>query len=560
MKKLLSIILCVSMLLCMMVPAFAQPQKSMDISVVSDIHYFPEEYIGSLNGFYYRRTVDNDLKLEQYADEIIDEAIREILAKGSKYVFIAGDNAMGCEYLSHQLLTAKLKTLTDAGVKVYTIPGNHDISRPDKISKKFVVDDPSATVIKAGNTYIDDRIEEVRGTTKSEFAALYADFGYGDDKNIIARDPNGSLSYTAVLDNGYRLIAIDANEYDGELCTGKKKLEGELLEWVKAQINSCREAGDTPLLMMHYGLLEKYTMQSLIMGGNFLDNGEELANEFASLGVQYAFTGHSHANDIARAVSDSGDTLYEICTGSLVLHGSPIRHVEFDETDCSIRTVFPSSIEGIDDYQDFCREYYYDNGGVRTIIRNRGIFDATEAVAGFLSTGEESYEKIYDFFLELMTMVIDDLLATELDHGITVEKMLTEMYREHYAGDETLTPEMSDATDTLLNGKRFEYALDMVFSSISIVSGLENILKFNPIHNTFIDDAFEKVLAFLPAKILGIIFGEFCRGIFIDTYPPDNNIDIVNGVAYEPNGTPCVSAEESTAEQIRHYFDALFLI
>lgn len=542
----------------MTVPAFAQQKKSMNITVISDIHYFPEEYIGSLNGFNYRRTVDNDLKLEQYADEIIDEAIREILANGSKTVLIAGDNAMGCEYLSHEKLIAKLKKLTDAGVKVYTIPGNHDISRPDKISKKFVVDDPNATVVKAGNTYVDDRIVEVKGTTKSEFVELYKDFGYGNDSSIIARDPNGSLSYTAVLDDGYRLIAVDANEYDGELCTGKKKLEGELLDWVISQINECKAAGAIPLLMMHYGLLEKYTMQSLIMGGNFLDNGEELAEEFASLGVKYAFTGHSHANDIARCTTDDGNTIYEICTGSLVLHGSPIRHITFSEENCSIRTIFPESIEGIADYQAFCSEYYYDGGGVRTIIRNRGIFDATDACAEFLSHDEESYDKIYDFFLELMTMVIDELLATELDKGITVEKMLTEMYREHYGGDEILTDDMSDATDKILNGSRFELALDMVFSSISIVSGLENILKFNPLHNTFVDDAIEKVLAFIPAKILGIIFGEFCRGIFIDTYPPDNNIDIVDGTAYEPDGTPCVSAEETTAEQIRHYFAALF--
>lgn len=45
------------------------------------------------------------------------------------------------------------------------------------------------TVVKAGTTYVDDRIVEVRGTTKSEFAELYKDFGYGDDESIIARDP-----------------------------------------------------------------------------------------------------------------------------------------------------------------------------------------------------------------------------------------------------------------------------------------------------------------------------------------------------------------------------------
>ena len=191
-------------------------------------------------------------------------------------------------------------------------------------------------------------------------------------------------------------------------------------------------------------------------------------------------------------------------------------------------------------------------------MRNRAIFDATEAVAGALSTNEKSYAKIYDFFLALMTRVIDTLLATELDCGITVEKMLTEMYREHYAGDETLAPEMSSATDTLVNGSKFEIALDIVFSSISVVSGLEKILKLNPLHDSLLDKALEKALAFIPAKILGIVIGEFCRGIFIDTYPADNNVDIIGGKAFLPDGTPCADLAESTATKFKHYIKALF--
>lgn len=556
MKKFISAVIAVCMLVSLFAPAFAAEQTDPKISVISDIHYFPEEYIGDLNGFNYRRTVDNDLKLEQYADEIIDEAIDRIIANGSKIVFIPGDNAMGCEYLSHEMLTKKLGRLTENGIAVYTIPGNHDISRPDKISKKFVVDDPSKTVVKAGNTYVDDEIVEVRGTTKSEFAKLYSDFGYGDNQNVIARDSGGSLSYTAKIADGYRLIAVDANEYDGELCTGKKSLDGNLLEWVCSQIEECTQAGDVPLMMMHFGLIEKYGMQSLIMGGNFLDDGEKLAERFADLGVQYIFTGHSHANDIASVTTKSGNTVYEICTGSLAMHGSPIRHLNFSGSDCEIRTEFPDSIKGIEDYQAFCRDYYY-NGGVRTIMRNRAIFDVTDAVAGLFKENPKAYNAVYDFFLELMTMVIDTLLATPLDSGVTVEAMLTAMYKYHYAGDEIITGDMNAATDKLLSGSAFETALDIVFTSLSVVTGLENILKFNPLHNSAIDEALEAVMAFIPAKILGIIFGEFCRGIFIDTYPADNNINIVGGMAYLPDGTPCTNNEPSVLEKIKYYLSVV---
>lgn len=87
-------------------------------------------------------------------------------------VLISGDNAMGCEYLSHEMLTARLRKLTDAGVKVYTVPGNHDISRPDKISKRFVADDPTGTVVKAGTTYVDDRIVEVRARQRANLPSF----------------------------------------------------------------------------------------------------------------------------------------------------------------------------------------------------------------------------------------------------------------------------------------------------------------------------------------------------------------------------------------------------
>ena len=557
MKKILSVVLSCLIILSCLIPAFAQEDNSIEISVISDIHYFPEEYIGDLNGFNYRRRVDNDLKLEQYADGIVDEAIDSIISSGSKIVFIPGDNAMSSEYLSHEMLTAKLKRLTDNGIDVYTIPGNHDISRADKPAYKYVADDPDKTIVRAGETYVDDVAVEVKGTTKSEFVELYKDFGYGDNDKIISRDPDGSLSYTAQIEDGYRLIAIDANEYSGELCTGKKSLDGKLLEWVNDEIKKCTDSGNIPLLMAHFDFIEKYSMQSMIMGGNFLDDGEKLASEFADLGAEYIFTGHSHANDIASLTSKNGNTVYEVCTGSLLLHGSPIRHLEFNGADCEIRTEFPESIDGITDYQAFCKDYFY-NGGVTVMMRNRAIFDVTDAVAGLFKSNNSAYNAVYDFFLELMTKVVDSLLAYELDCGITVDKMFTELYRLHYAGDEELSPEMKKATEKLLDGTAFEFALDLVFNSISEVSGLENILKYNPLHNSFIDETVERIIAFIPARILGIVFGEFCQGIFIDPYPADNNIDIIDGSAFLPDGTPCNDNSMTTFDRFKYYLSVVF--
>lgn len=533
-KALFCVVLTVSLLLSSVCVAFAAQESSVNLGVISDIHYFPNEYIGSLNGYNYRRSVDNDLKLEQYAAQIVDAAIDELIAKGVGVVLIPGDNAMRSEYLSHEQLTAKLSRLTEAGIAVYTVPGNHDITdeRGDRRPLRYVCEDAQATVTYAGVTYTADEAESVKGTTVEDFKRLYADFGYGENENILAR--NG-LSYVARLAEGYRLIAVDCNIYNGEYYTGEKEMSDGLKDWVFEQIKACTAAGEAPLVMTHYDFVEKYGMQSSIMGGNFLDGGEKIAAEMADSGVEYIFTGHSHANDISALTTRKGSTVYEICTGSLLMHGSPVRSVEFSGADAKIRTTFLPSIEGVEDFQGFCEDYYYTDG-IRTIMRNRLIFDVSEIVADFLSSSEGGYNRVYNWFFPLMMTVTDGLLNSELAGGVTVCDLLTEMYKQHYHGNEEYSPQMKAAVAQILNGNAFIDALDLVFTSINDSIGINKLWL---LEGTVIDSAIDTLLLFAPSKLLGIVFGDFAGGILTDGYPCDNDVDIVGGAAFEPDGTPC---------------------
>ena len=48
--------------------------------------------------------------------------------------------------------------------------------------------------------------------------------------------------------------------------------------------------------------------------------------------MQYVFTGHMHANDIASITTENGNTLYDIETGSVVTYPSPARSVTITRT------------------------------------------------------------------------------------------------------------------------------------------------------------------------------------------------------------------------------------
>lgn len=516
-------------------PAFASQADTLSLSVMSDLHYFPQEYIGSVDGYNYRCAVDNDRKLEQYSDEILDTVLADVAEKSPDYLIIPGDLVMSGQRLGHERVAAKLRALEQSGVQVYVLPGNHDVSQTPSVDS-FAVDDASVTREVAGESYVVDRIVPVEGTSLDSFAQIYDGLGYGDDGGVISRH-EGSLSYAAQLGDGYRLIAVDANVYDGQYVTKEKELTGGLLDWVNAQLDGCKTAGDVPLVMMHYNLIEKYPGQSVVMGNNYLPDRTKVLKGFAAKGVEYVFTGHSHANEVTQTTYGD-NTVFEICTGSLLLHGSPYRFVNFNGSDCEISTSKPDSIEGIDDYQGFCESYYYPDG-VRIMMRNRAVVVAAQTLAETFESDRLPYDEGYELFVAMMQGIIDGLLDMELDGPVTVCDLLSAAYRRHYAGDEQYTPEMQHAIDYIRSGEAFERALIIAFESIGEATGIsQRLVAVSKDYRKLLRNAAAMTVLACFSNLLGAMGGEFLEGIFIDITPCDNNLSISGGVAYSSAGVP----------------------
>jgi UDP-2,3-diacylglucosamine pyrophosphatase LpxH len=255
-----------------------------------------------------------DPKLLDLSAYILDKVIADLLAEHPKVVLIPGDLTKDGEKISHQSLAKVLKKLTNAGIKVFVIPGNHDINNPESFSFSSLA--PTETI------------------TANEFASIYYEFGY---KNSI-RDQN-SMSYIQKINGKLWLLGIDDCKYaqntTAPIVSGA--IKAETMEWIKSNLAEAKEKKIQVLAMIHHGVTEHYAGQNLLDPGFVVDNQEQVVQDLSDAGIKVVFTGHYHANDVT-AVTVGDKILYDVETGSLVTWPSPYRLIQLSDNNMAIDT------------------------------------------------------------------------------------------------------------------------------------------------------------------------------------------------------------------------------
>lgn len=296
------------------------------IAVLTDIHYLSPKLMDG--GYAVEDYMLNSGRMIQYTPAILDSVLVHIAE--SEYddtsvqcLLICGDLTKDGELESHNDIAEKLKPLKDKGMKIYVIPGNHDINMLN--AKK----------------YIGNKTEQTKSVTPDHFAAIYQDYGFNE---AFSQD-SSSLSYAVVLDKdilGHEtwLICIDAARYEEytthSISAGRIKPETEA--WVTSILEKAREQGASVYGMMHWGLTEHFPLQSEFMSNFLVDDWKRLADKFADLGMEYIFTGHNHANDITRHTSPTGNSIYDIETGTLSSYPFSYRIIDDNGVNLNIKT------------------------------------------------------------------------------------------------------------------------------------------------------------------------------------------------------------------------------
>lgn len=382
--------------------SYAKESRDIKFAVFSDPHFYSKS-LGT-TGTAFNAYLMQDRKLLRESESILDAAINAIIEEGKvKFVLVPGDLTKDGERLNHFLFALKMKKLERAGIQVFVVPGNHDINNLHAFR------------------YVDNSTESVPNVSPKMFRWIYNDFGY---RQSIRRDPN-SLSYVVEPSPGVWLIAMDTCDYDRNEIEGYPATRGrfkpETLEWVLEMARQGKLLGKQLIGMMHHGVVEHYTGQTLFFADYVVENFTNVGKQLATAGLQVVFTGHFHANDVAVNEFEGAVPLFDIETGSLVTSPCPVRFV----------TVKPNRMMEIE--TSHITKIKYDTEGK----------PFSQYAEDFLTDG---LKMISDNMLEsygFPTSLIDSLLTPNL----------VAAYKAHYSGDE----------DVLAQPETYSQAINLLF-------------------------------------------------------------------------------------------------
>ena len=279
--------------------------RTIKFCVFSDPHYY-DPTLGT-TGSAFQAYLAQESKMFAESDAILSAAIKGVMQESPDFLLIPGDLTKDGENVCHRKFAGYLKSLTDLGIKVYVVPGNHDVLNAHSCS------------------FSGSSMTSVPSITPEDFSTLYAQFGYAD---AIARDPN-SLSYIAEPVSGVWLFALDACRYKENTQTTVQdggQFSSNTLAWILNQLQNAKSKDKTVIGMMHHGVMEHYTGQKAFFPDYVVDNFQSVDSLFVRNGMNWVFTGHYHSQDIVMEKID-GNVLYDIETGSIVTFPSPYRTI-----------------------------------------------------------------------------------------------------------------------------------------------------------------------------------------------------------------------------------------
>lgn len=459
---------------------FTQEQSEGDlkISIMSDTHVLPTTLIAENDA--YTRAMHSDRKLFTQSQGIFDEAINLAKKNDSEIIMIAGDLTKDGEEQSHAYVSSKLeawKSEREAnGEKAayFVIPGNHDINNYDGYN---------FTKYNAES----DRAELAGLTTHTMFNAMYKSLYEGAKLYINSEEYNsymanhkgvaeghGSSSYAKHIDlaesiegkSGLTVIGIDTSINTADVTPSGKDshitagtMGEELYQWAKKQVIEAKKRNDVVFLLSHHGYIPHFVKEPELLKEYLLNewdekcyDGKRPAEAFADLGVSYVFTGHMHAQDIAKVKSTQGNTIYDIETGSTVTYPCPIRHISLKN---AINTVNPE--HSLDVKTELIKNITYTDpkGGEQNIsdlteFAKRNVInkDLIVGASGAIFTSE-----LYKNLSSDLSKSITGLLESEADPAKRHEKLSAYLWDNL---EPVIIPMLADKVKTMDERNTFE--------------------------------------------------------------------------------------------------------
>ncbi|MBQ0115987.1 MAG: metallophosphoesterase [Bacteroidales bacterium] len=291
--------------------ALAQEAAGDQLMIVSDLHYLSPALMTN-GGVNLQKEIDNDNKMFDKASDVLQAVVGKALEQRPAGLLITGDLTRNGEQRSHTEVAAALQQLVDAGIKVWVVPGNHDVNNTN------------------AKTYTGGMVRTAASPTSADFVTTYANMGYND---AIERDPN-SLSYVCEPLPGLRLIAVDDNlckERDKNKSLEANGISAKSLTWILAKADEAAAAGKQVMVMMHHQLVPHIDAQESLLGDAMVADVDNVRSSFLAHGLRLALTGHIHISNGTTWYTDGrADSIVEVTTGSVIAYPCHVRTLSFD--------------------------------------------------------------------------------------------------------------------------------------------------------------------------------------------------------------------------------------
>ena len=301
----------------------------LNIMIATDLHYLSKS-INDGGEAFSKMMAKGDGKVMKYIEEIVDAFVLEVINRKPDALLLLGDLTFNGERVSHMELAIKLKEIVNAGVKVYLIPGNHDINHERCLG------------------FCGNEIYKVDSVSPDEFREIYHHCGY----NLAIHFDKTSASYVVKLSDSLYVIMLDTNSYSQNF------LGDVSLYWLEGVLSELSKTGADILGVSHQNLLEHNFM---FTEGFMIKNADKIEALYNKYNVKLNLSGHMHIQHI----EDRG--VAEVVTSSLAVAPNHFANIRYDKKSFRYWT------ESLEVYKVECFEkisrHEFDGVGQRQLVR-----------------------------------------------------------------------------------------------------------------------------------------------------------------------------------------------